>query len=344
MEEGRSDCPQSTSSSSALPKAQDLLLPTARPLTIECDVCRIDISSMVRIKCAVCDDYDTCLDCFYDFQWGTPKTTRVNRSAASSGQPAVQATPPPSTHSKTHGYRVCDSVNFPLFTPEWSIGEELLLIEGIQTYGLGNWGEISDHIGRLGSKIHKDCMKHYLDVYMGRYGHCLPPTLVNGEKVEEGKIEVRIPEGKSYTEQVGRNEAVSASLNIYRKFEKATTDAERSRLTQEALDLDLAMPFNIDTLDFLPGNELNGYMPRRHEYDVEFDNEAEALIGDMDILEKDTSADRELKLSVLRIYNDKIDEREKRKAFARERNLLDYRKLQEADNQRPRDELEVRGF
>jgi transcriptional adapter 2-alpha len=298
---------------------------------------------MIRVKCAVCDDYDTCLDCFYDVQWGTnpagkiPRPVRTPPGSQTSGSPQETK-----THSKTHGYRICDSVNFPLFSPEWSIGEELLLIEGIQTFGLGNWGEISDHIGRLGSKTHKECMKHYLDVYMGRYGHCLPPTLVNGAKVTQGKIGVVVPHNASYGDPVGRNEAVSTSLNIYRKFEKATSDEERSRLVQEARELDLAMPFNIDTLDSLPGNELNGYMPRRQEYDVEFDNEAESLIGDMDILEKDTSADKELKLAVLRIYNEKIDEREKRKEFARERNLLDYAKLQEADNKRPRDELEVR--
>ena len=172
-------------------------------------------------------------------------------------------------------------------------------------------------------------MEHYLDLYMGRYGSYLPPTLVNGSKVNSGKMDGNVPSGVKAGELVGRDKAVSTSLNIYRKFEKASSDFDREGLKKEARDGGLAQPFNIDTLDELPGNELNGYMPRREEYDVEFDNDAENLLGDMDIGEKDTSADRELKLAVLRIYNEKIDEREKRKVFARERGLLDYDKVRD---------------
>jgi len=121
---------------------------------------------MVRIRCAVCDDYDTCLECFYNLQWGnaSPSSPRSRKAKEGNGgnkgqqgEGGEQESEGNSerVHDRTHGYRVCDSINYPLFMSDWSIGEELLLIEGIQLYGLGNWGEISDHIGRLGNKTQK---------------------------------------------------------------------------------------------------------------------------------------------------------------------------------------------
>jgi transcriptional adapter 2-alpha len=49
----------------------------------------------------------------------------------------------------------------------------------------------------------------------------------------------------------------------------------------------------------------------------------------MEFTSDDTEADRELKLDVLRIFNAKLDEREKRKRFIIDRGLLNYRENQE---------------
>ena len=116
------------------PPFSSLLLPTARPLTIECDVCRTDISNQVRIKCAVCEDYDTCLDCFYRVQFSPAlkKKKKSGSKKSSKGSLAKDA----ERHDPSHGYRVCDAVNFPLFTANWSIGEELLLLEGARIISL----------------------------------------------------------------------------------------------------------------------------------------------------------------------------------------------------------------
>ena len=254
-------------------------------------------------------------------------------------------------------------------------------------YGLGNWVEISDHIQKLGSKSAKKCMEHYLDLYMGRYGRILPDKFVNGDAVNEGQVGF-VPEGETLGGYVGREKTVNASLSLYRKMEKATTEEMKEAYKEEArvqvsrtysthhiyqstrfrrpasfsFSLShysiistpyyvffsssawyqgIAKPFDLRDLASMPGNELTDYMPRRREYEVEWDNEAEVLLGDMEFLEKDSAADRELKLAVLRIYNEKIDEREKRKRFAEERGLLNYKELQENDSRRPRDELEL---
>lgn len=45
-----------------------------------------------------------------------------------------------------------------------------------------------------------------------------------------------------------------------------------------------------------------GYNSKRHEFEVEYDNEAEELVAEMDFKDNDTKQERELKLRVLRIY------------------------------------------
>jgi len=62
---------------------------------------------------------------------------------------------------------------------------------------------------------------------------------------------------------------------------------------------------------------------------MEWDNDAEKTIAEMEFTSDDTKDDRELKLDVIRIFNAKLDEREKRKKFIIEQGLLNYRENQE---------------
>lgn len=49
--------------------------------------------------------------------------------------------------------------------------------------------------------------------------------------------------------------------------------------------------------------ELSGYNFKRQEFEVEYDNDAEQLLADMEFKGTDTDAERELKLRVLHIYS-----------------------------------------
>lgn len=49
--------------------------------------------------------------------------------------------------------------------------------------------------------------------------------------------------------------------------------------------------------------KLSGYIPKRQEFDPEYDNDAEQLLADMEFKETETEEERELKLRVLRIYS-----------------------------------------
>ncbi|CAI9782150.1 unnamed protein product [Fraxinus pennsylvanica] len=68
--------------------------------------------------------------------------------------------------------------------------------------------------------------------------------------------------------------------------------------------------------------ELSGYNLKRQEFEIEYDNDVEQLLADMEFKETDTQEERELKLRVLRIYSKRLDERKRRKDFILERNLL----------------------
>lgn len=98
----------------------------------------------------------------------------------------------------------------------------------------------------------------------------------------------------------------------------------------------------------LPGADLLGYMPLRGDFDVEHENHAEQLVADMELRPDDDPSDRELKRQVLRWYNAKLDERERRKQFVIDRGLLDYKRRRDFERrispEQRRVEVKVRGF
>lgn len=49
--------------------------------------------------------------------------------------------------------------------------------------------------------------------------------------------------------------------------------------------------------------ELSGYNSKRQEFEIEYDNDAEQLLADMEFKDTDTDAEREIKLRILRIYS-----------------------------------------
>lgn len=69
-----------------------------------CNYCNKDITGKIRIKCAMCPDFDLCIECF-----------------------SVGAEVKP--HKNNHPYRVMDNLSFPLIFPDWNADEEMLLLE-----------------------------------------------------------------------------------------------------------------------------------------------------------------------------------------------------------------------
>ena len=72
----------------------------------------------------------------------------------------------------------------------------------------------------------------------------------------------------------------------------------------------------------LPGAELNGHMPLRSDFDVEFDDDAELLVAEMEFRPAEDATGCALKHRILQIYDGKIQERDRRKCFISGHGLL----------------------
>ena len=90
------------------------------------------------------------------------------------------------------------------------------------------------------------------------------------------------------------------------------------------------------------GADFVGYMPSRGDFDIEWDNDAEHLICDCVFDDKkDTELDRDVKTKVLEIYNWKLEERVRRKQFVIERGFLDWKKQQQIEKRKSKEEREL---
>lgn len=256
----------------------------------------------------------------------------------------------------------------------WTAEEDLRLLDGIKTFGLGNWTEIAEAIGS-NNKNAKRCMERYLDDFLGRYGHILPPqifievednsnsnntdavaaetmdpkskttrkSLTSSKAVKQQKIRVCIdssqlpgyesvwpnpyvPEGVEIGQEVNREMAFKLEQMAVRAMASSSTKEVIDRIRAEYPEKDLVIPPRLEDIQALDGSELAGYMPRRGDFDVEWDNDAENILAEMEFSPSDPPNERALKLQVLGIYNEKLDERERRKQFLKERNLLCYQK------------------
>lgn len=79
-------------------------------------------------------------------------------------------------HRAHHAYRIISSHAFPIFTPDWGADEELLLIEGAELFGLGNWADMAEHVG---GRTKEDCEAHYMSTYVHSAAYPLPVSSTN---------------------------------------------------------------------------------------------------------------------------------------------------------------------
>jgi len=149
-------------------------------------------------------------------------------------------------------------------------------------------------------------------------------------------------------DEVGRDLAVRAEQEFVKATAATADKAEAGRLRDEWTGRRLlrpggptVLPMRVEDIKTMPGSELAGYMPRRGDFDVEWDNEAEAILAEMEFAADDAPQDRQLKLQIVDIYNAKLAERERRKAFLVERRLLNYRQNQANDLLLPPDERDL---
>ncbi|CAL8086019.1 unnamed protein product [Calicophoron daubneyi] len=183
-------------------------------------------------------------------------------------------------HKRCHGYtveqaaiRVPDTV----FTcvNAWSTTEELRLLEGLDTYGYGNWNEIAVH---LPSRSALECKQHYEQYYMS------------------GLI------GKSSRE---------SCTHCIAHVDDHTN--ERSEPT-----LDVKPPQNPEA------EKLLGYVASRDEFEYDYCNDAERYIVAVPYSPTLDGLEKDLQLTMIDIYNERLKQRELRHYVAREHGLVNY--------------------
>lgn len=91
-------------------------------LSILCDNCLGCVEGGAYVKCGDCTA-DLCLPCF-----------------------AAQAETP--VHSKHHRYRVVCGMEARGRGDGWTVLDEMLLVEGVDACGIGNWAGVSEYVGR----------------------------------------------------------------------------------------------------------------------------------------------------------------------------------------------------
>jgi hypothetical protein len=157
-----------------------------------------------------------------------------------------------------------------------------------------------------------------------------------------------LPEGTTVGQEVGRDQTYKAEQSFVKMISQLESQEQVEKLRKEWAETKLfkpggptVLPMRPEDVATLPGAELAGFMPRRGDFDIEWDNDAEQLVADMEFLPGEPPQDRELKLKVLAIYNAKLEEREKRKRFVLSRKLYDYRSIQQEEEKLPQDERDL---
>ena len=227
---------------------------------ISCEVCLKEVTRLCYIKCSLCDNLNLCVNCF--------------AMARSKG-----------AHTSRHPYQVIDPMKFPLLDPHWTAKEEVMLLEGLQMFGYGNWSSVSEFLGTR--RTPTECETHYYQYYLHSSAFPKPVTdVILSVRNEKGEIE----------------------SDVSKAVPPPPIPEDRVILLPP-----LPEPEKPALSDF------PGYLPRRKDFEVEYENDAEVALADIEMYDDDRSDDRIIKFRALDTYNAVLDEREERKQFVMER-------------------------
>jgi transcriptional adapter 2-alpha len=189
-----------------------------------------------------------------------------------------------SAHTRTHSYFLIDTLRFPLYTPSWTCKEEQLLLDNLLKLRYGNWVSISEALG--GSKSPEECESHYKQLYLHKTIDDLRQYEVISYKDENGFI-LQTPVNNQ---------------PFFNSFSEADEHFDKKNEHERG-----------------PAIEFTGYMSLRKDFEIEYENDIENYLADLEFYDDDRPEDIELKLKQLEAYQQVLDEREERKKFVIER-------------------------
>ena len=214
--------------------------------------------------------------------------------------------------SENLSYSIIDKLNkHQIFTEDWSIRDELKLLGAIEKLGLDNWDEISKNIGK---GIH-ECEAHYYTFYYKNNKDNIP-EIVNIMKNKE------IGKKNKNKENIEKEKIIKNITYIpFSNNENNNNNINRSR------SLVKNRKNKKDGNQILANaSEILGYWRKRREFEIEYLNDAELGLSEIEFFDNDSKEKYEENIQNLKIYNAELDERIKRKEFVIERNLFDVKK------------------
>lgn len=253
-------------------------------------------------KCDACG----CDFTFLDVHIRCAECDSVNLCVKCFGEAAVVG-----THQPTHQYHVVEPQSFPVLHEDWMAEEELNILDGVYQKGIHNWDAVAEFVP---TKSKDKCRNHYMSAYLSSACAPLPDVTAKDKQSKRRKTE---------TEKA--NGAPEEPVELTR--EKATRSTTKS---------DVINPVSSKAPS---AAEISGYMPLREEFAVEWDDDAELILADMEF--KDDDEDRVQKLKILSIYNQKLEERSKRKEFVLQRRLYDFKQQQAIEKSLTKEELDL---
>lgn len=150
-------------------------------------------------------------------------------------------------------------------------------------YGFGNWNDVASFIG---TRTEEEVKEHFCNYYV--YGNIGKHTW---DVLRNTTLEI-----KDHT---------CDDRPLSPKFHTSSSSSPNETI-------------NIDSTQ----QQQLGYMPKRDDFEREYDNEAESVISYLTISQEDDETDKELKAIHVNVYKQRLTERFRRKAIVREYNLV----------------------
>ena len=215
----------------------------------------------------------------------------------------------------TH-YKILNKLSENLFTNDWTLGEEIKLLGAIERLGLNNWEEISKILGK--GKF--ECESHYYTFYYKSKNDFLPDDKILKLNHKNNISKKNILYSNKKTENNFTN-IINQNIGYIPFVENSKPNRSLSKNNNiKKDDQDKNKSYNQNIYDIL------GYWEKRKDYDVEFKNEAEIQMSEIEFRENDNNDNLYINYKNLKNYNNILDEREERKNFIIEKNLFDVRK------------------
>lgn len=223
---------------------------------------------------------------------------------------------------RTHPYQVIEPHSIPIFDEGWGADEELLLLEGAEQYGLGSFADIADHIG--GYREKDEVRDHYVQTYINSAKFPLP------ERAD--------PRDKRLSDEVPREE-------FQQRKKRRIEERKQAIVDNQGKPTEPAKP----TSSVPSCHEVSGFMPGRLEFESEYFNEAEEAVQHMQFSPEEGlnpvtgtyDPETELKMVVMKIYNDRLTQRTDRKRVIFNHKLLEYRKNTAIDKKRTKEQRDL---